>query len=54
MFPTLYVKDFSMFRVCPAIKYYPSARCAYAAEVVGKYTYTCIFAVGAVSLSRVL
>jgi hypothetical protein len=40
------------FSVCPSNKHYPSARCAYAANVVGKDLD--IFAVGAVSLYYIL
>jgi hypothetical protein len=41
------IKDFSLFGVCPSNKHCPSARCAYAANAVGKDLD--IFAVGAVS-----
>jgi hypothetical protein len=43
--PTSNIRDFSLFGVCP------SARCAYAANVVGKYLD--VFAVGAVSLNHI-
>jgi hypothetical protein len=45
------VPDFSTFSVCPSNKHCP-ARCAYAANVVGKDLD--IFAVGAVSLYHIL
>jgi hypothetical protein len=50
--PTRHVRDFSTFSVCPSNKHCPSARCAYAATVVGKDLH--IFAVGAVSLYHIL
>jgi hypothetical protein len=34
--PARHVKDFSRFGVCPSNKHCLSARCAYAANVVGK------------------
>jgi hypothetical protein len=43
--------DFSLFGVCPSNKHCPSARCAYAAKVVGKYLD--IFATGTVSLNYI-
>jgi hypothetical protein len=50
--PTRHVRDFSKFSVCPSNKHCPSARCSYAANVVGKDLD--IFAVGAVSLYNIL
>jgi hypothetical protein len=44
--PPSHIRDFSLFGVCP------SARCAYAANAVGKDFD--IFAIGAVSLSHIL
>jgi hypothetical protein len=46
------VRDFSTFSICPSSKHCPSARCAYAANVVGKDLD--IFAVKAVSLNQIL
>jgi hypothetical protein len=46
--PARHPREFSMFNVCTSNKYCPSARCVYAANVVGKDLD--IFAVGAVSL----
>jgi hypothetical protein len=40
------------FGVCASNKHYPSARCAYAATVEGKYLN--IFAIGTGSLSQIL
>jgi hypothetical protein len=48
--PTRSVRDFLTFSVCPSNKHCPSARCAYAANAVGKDLD--IFAIGAVSLSH--
>jgi hypothetical protein len=50
--PTRHVRDFSTFSVCPFNKHCPSARCAYAANAVGKDLD--IFATGAVSLNNIL
>jgi hypothetical protein len=50
--PTRHVRDFSKFSVCPSNKHYPSARCSYAPNAVGKDLD--IFAVGAVSLYHIL
>jgi hypothetical protein len=49
--PTRHVRDLS-FSICPSNKHCPSARCTYAANVVGKYPD--IFPVGAVSLHHIL
>jgi hypothetical protein len=46
------VRDLSAFGVCPSNKHCPCARCAYAANVVGKDVD--IFAIGAVSLNHIL
>jgi hypothetical protein len=46
------IRDFWSFSVCPSNKHCPSARCAYAANVVRKDLD--IFRVGAVSLSHIL
>jgi hypothetical protein len=46
------VTDISKFSVCPSNKHCPSARCAYAANAVGKDLD--IFAIGAVSLNHIL
>jgi hypothetical protein len=40
-----------LFGVCPSSKHCPSARCAYAANAVGKDLD--IFAIGAVSLNHI-
>jgi hypothetical protein len=50
--PSGHVRDFSMASVSPSNKHCPSARCAYASNVVGNDLD--IFAVGAVSLSHIL
>jgi hypothetical protein len=50
--PTRHVRDFSKFSVCPSNEHCPSARCAYAANAVGKDLD--IFAIGAVSLNHIL
>jgi hypothetical protein len=50
--PTRHVKDFSTISVCPSNKHCPSARCAYAANVVGEDLD--IFAVWEVSLCHIL
>jgi hypothetical protein len=50
--PTRHVRDFSRFSVCPSNKHCPSARCAYAANTVGKDLD--IFTIGAVSLNHIL
>jgi hypothetical protein len=50
--PPSHIRDFSLFRVCASNKHCPSARCAYAANAVGKDLD--IFAIGAVSLSHIL
>jgi hypothetical protein len=36
LIPSSILRDFPMFGVCPSNKHCPSARCAYAANVVGK------------------
>jgi hypothetical protein len=50
--PTRHVRDFSTISVYSSNKHCPSARCAYAANVVGKDLD--IFAVGAVFLDHIL
>jgi hypothetical protein len=45
------LRDFSLFGVCPSNKHCPSARCAYAANAVGKDLD--IFAIGAFSLNHI-
>jgi hypothetical protein len=50
--PPSHIRDFSLFGVCPCNKHCPSARCACAANAVGKDFD--IFAIGAVSLSHIL
>jgi hypothetical protein len=50
--PPSNLRDFSLFADCPSNKHCPSARCAYAANAVGKDFD--IFAIGAVSLSHIL
>jgi hypothetical protein len=49
--PPSSLRDFQLFGVCPSNKHSPSARCAYAANAVGKDLD--IFAVGAVSLRHI-
>jgi hypothetical protein len=49
--PPSNLRGFSLFCACPSNKYCPSARCAYAASVVGKDLD--IFALGAVSLNYI-
>jgi hypothetical protein len=49
--PPSNLRDFSLFGVCPSNNHYPSARCVYAANVMGKDLD--IFAIGAVSLNRI-
>jgi hypothetical protein len=51
--PTRHVRDFSTFSVFPN-KHCRSARCAYAANVVGKELDIHVFADGAVSLYYIL
>jgi hypothetical protein len=45
------LKDSSLFGVCPSNEHCPSARCAYAANAVGKVLD--IFAIGAVPLNHI-
>jgi hypothetical protein len=45
------LRDFSLFGVCPSNKHCPSARCAYAANAVGKELD--ILAIGDVSLNHI-
>jgi hypothetical protein len=45
------LRDFSLFGVRPSNKHCPSARCAYAANAVGKVLD--IFAIGVVSLNHI-
>jgi hypothetical protein len=45
-----HLRDFSLFDICPSNKHCPSARCAYAANAMGKDLD--IFAIGAVSLNH--
>jgi hypothetical protein len=47
--PTRNIREFSLFGVCPSNKHCPSARCACAANAVGKDLD--IFAFGAISLT---
>jgi hypothetical protein len=49
--PPSSLRDFQLFGVCASNKHCPSARCAYAANAVGKDLD--IFAVGAVSLRHI-
>jgi hypothetical protein len=49
LIPPSNLRGFSLFCACPSNKHCPSARCAYAANVVGKNLD--IFALGAVSLN---
>jgi hypothetical protein len=49
--PPSSLRDFQLFSVCPANKHCPSARCAYAANAVGKDLD--IFAARAVSLGHI-
>jgi hypothetical protein len=49
--PPSNLRDFQLFGVCPSNKHCPSARCAYAANAVGKDLD--IFALGAASLNRI-
>jgi hypothetical protein len=48
--PPSYLREFSLFGVCPSNKHCPYARCAYAANAVGKDLG--IFAIGAVFLNH--
>jgi hypothetical protein len=50
--PSSNLREFSLFGACPSNKHCPSARCAYAANVVGKDLD--LFATGAASLSDFL
>jgi hypothetical protein len=49
--PPSNLNDFSLFGVCPSNEHCPSARCAYAANVVGKDLD--IFVIGAVTLNHI-
>jgi hypothetical protein len=49
--PPSNLRDFSLFGVRPSNKHCPSARCAYAANVIGKDLD--IFAIGIVSLNHI-
>jgi hypothetical protein len=48
--PSRNIRDFLTFSVCRSNKHCPSARCAYAANAVGKDLG--IFAIGAVSVNH--
>jgi hypothetical protein len=48
--PANNLRDLSLFGVCPSNKHCPSARCAYAANAVGKNLD--IFGIGAISFNK--